>query len=167
MTAMSDKHWNQIVSGFRQACILMREGKIHESNRIIHAELPKSISTWSKTSPKNAASKKMDLVNMFREEQRRVEDTWVIRGMIWNKLNEELVPTICTRVLQEVKQQAREHSPVARTNNENPSPRSTPLQLTPSDDRPQRIKFDDIPGIIDALHEEYRLDHAPQPALAF
>ena len=24
---MSDKHWNQVVSGFRQACILMREGK--------------------------------------------------------------------------------------------------------------------------------------------
>ena len=39
MTTISDKHWNQVVSGFRQACILMREGKTHESNLIIHAEL--------------------------------------------------------------------------------------------------------------------------------
>src|SRR4249920_662293 len=124
MTAMSDKHWNQIVSGFRQACILMREGKIHESNRIIHAELPKRISTWSRISSKDAASKKADLVNMFRDEQKRVEDTWVIRGMVWNKLNEELLPTICTRVLREVNEQVREHLPFSRTDNENPSARS-------------------------------------------
>ena len=167
MTAMSDKHWNQIVSGFRQACILMREGKTHESNRIIHAELPNSIATWSRMNPKDAASKKADLVNMFREEQKRVEDTWVIRGMVWNKLNEELVPTICTRVLQEVNEQAREHLPLSRTNNQNPSARSTSLQLSTSLDRPQRIKFDNIPGIIDALNAEYLSDHAPQPALAF
>ena len=167
MTTMSDKHWNQVVSGFRHACILMREGKTHESNLIIHAELPKSISTWSRICPKDAASKKADLVNMFREEQKRVEDTWVIRGMIWNKLNEELVPTLCTRVLQEVKEQAREHFPFSGTKTEKPSPRSTSLQLTPSADRPQRIKFDDIPGIIDALHAEYLSDHVPEPALAF
>ena len=167
MTAMSDKHWNHIVSGFRQACILLREGKIHESNRIIHAELPKSISTWSRISPKDTASKKADLVNMFREEQKRVEDTWVIRGMVWNKLNEELLPTICTRVLREVNEQARENLSFSATNNANPSPRSTSLQLNPADDRPQRIKFDNIPGIIDALNAEYLSDHAPQPALAF
>ncbi|MEO8429584.1 MAG: hypothetical protein ABI651_21025 [Verrucomicrobiota bacterium] len=166
MTATNDQLWNQVVNGFRQACMLMHQGKTHESNRIIHADLPRSISTWSKISPKDAASKKTDLVNMFREEQKRVEDTWVIRGMIWNQLNEELVPTLCTRVLQEVKEQARDQS-FSRTNNENPSARSTSLPLSPSADRPQRIKFDDIPGIIDALHAEYLSDLSPQPALAF
>src|SRR6185295_14708482 len=138
MTTMSDKHWNQVVSGFRQACILMREGKTHESNLIIHAELPKSISTWSRICPKDAASKKADLVNMFREEQKRVEDTWVIRGMIWNKLNEELLPTICTRVLREVNEQARENLSLPATSHAHPPARSTSLQLSPAIDRPQR-----------------------------
>lgn len=167
MTATSDKLWNQVVSGFRQACILMREGKTHESNRIIHADLPMRISSWSRISPKDAASKKADLANMFREEQKRVEDTWVIRGMVWNKLNEELLPTICSKVLREVNEQAREHFSLSRTNNENPSARPASLHLSPSIERPQRIKFDDISGIIDAVNAEYLSDHSPEPALAF
>ncbi len=168
-SANKDQLWDQITEDFREACLLRREGKREEADQILNEGLPPAIAQWSKANPTKSDQKRNELVSMFAEEQRRVDTALVVQRVISTKLTEQLVPSLCATVATEVKgvlqeQLAKLNSAMAEA--------ALAGALRQRTEKPRRVRFDDIPGVIDAVlaeQQEAKLAsagtnfHRPQP----
>lgn len=137
--------WDKVVSHFRQVCLLHREGRTTDSRRILAEELPRSIAIWSRGSGLDPTAKRMALERMFREEQRRIDDAWLVQKWVLDRMSEELIPVLCSRLAEEVRD--------AVTGQLDPGhPR--PRRPVPTFATRSRVAVDDLPGIIDLVLSE-------------
>lgn len=147
MTNRSESSWEKVVRDFRRLCLARRQQRQEESDHVLHADLPQSIAEWSRTEPGDAHAKKAQLDQMFQREQRRIDDAWVLHELLSLRLADELVPTICSRVGDELRRITG--APAAPPRHPAGGTRPLPMaMLTP------RVAIDDIPGIIDLLLNE-------------
>ena len=77
-TPLNENLAKQIVSDFRQAYLLRRQGKVQESNRLLSVDLPRAISLWARINPQDRSTQKAHLARIFQEEQNKLEDAWAV-----------------------------------------------------------------------------------------
>jgi hypothetical protein len=164
--AEPDRLWEQITVDFREACLLRREGKSDEANYILEQDLPQAIAEWSKAFPEKAEAKRSRLLAMFAEEQKRVESAVAVERIVSQKLSTNLVPALCAGVAREVRgvvsdEIAALRSAMAEAALVGALPR-------PGGGQRPRVKFDDVPGVIDTVLIEQTADSGarPVPSLA-
>lgn len=151
-----DDAWIRLRGEFRRVCLLRREGRQQEAGRLLAEELPRRIAEWSRLSPETAAHKRVELESMMRDEQRRVDDAWMVQHLVVQRVTEEVVPALIEAIAHEV--QAVLSGPAAQR-------RAKPI-LTPgrSGAVAGRVRLDDVEGMIDAvLDQEARRAPALQP----
>ena len=163
-TLLNENLEKQIVSGFRQAYLFRRQGKIQESNRLLSVDLPRAISLWARTNPQDTYTQRAQLAKIFREEQDKLEDAWTVHRALMEQSDREIPPPVRAKFIDEVKQLITEQFVILKNDiKENASTQSMHRQGGRTNQ--PRIKFDDIPEIVDALQAEEqshsRLDQAP------
>jgi hypothetical protein len=151
--------WHQLVADYRQACWLRREGREGEANGIVNEKLPQSIALWSREDNRSATDKKAALETMFSSEQAAIDSWMFAHQMLANRLTESLIPALRQQVGEEMRDALanRPASTIAPSGGSH-SARSI---------RSERIRFDDIPGVIDALLSQQAADYGARPALAY
>ena len=154
------KLWQQVVLDFRRACLLRYEGKHGESCKVLDQELSKSISVWSERSTGDSSAKREALNEMFRAEQRRIDDAVLVHKMVSKSLSHELLPSMFNVVTQEIREAVREELGQKPTG----ARVSGTAGLAGAS---RRIRFDDIGGIIDALQQEQSADYGARSIPVF
>ncbi len=160
--ARQQELWNEVTASFRDACILRREQHTAEADRLLHEVLPQRISAWSRASLVSATEQKTKLMTMFAEEQKRVDAALAIQQVLTEKLTRDFVPVLCTQVTEELRAAFETQLEALRTTLREVRP---PAAAVPAPTSRPRIRFDDIPGVIDALLAEQQADYGPRPAL--
>lgn len=96
---------------------------------------------------------------MFQSEQRRIDDAWLVQELMTARMNDHLIPAICMQVAQEVRLAVAEEMAAQFK----PAPMPARNATNPSAGRSARVRFDDIPGVIDlVLAEEQNRANARQ-----
>jgi hypothetical protein len=95
--------WKEVVSQFRSLCLMRRQGKTADSGMILEQQLPRKIAAWSKSAALDAEVKRAQLEQMFREEQRRVEDVLSFHELNTTQFQEHILPELLSRISNEVK----------------------------------------------------------------
>ncbi|MBM3822470.1 MAG: hypothetical protein FJ404_06240 [Verrucomicrobia bacterium] len=147
---LENQSWSRVVSLFRQACVLHREGKHQESRHIVEQDLRQSIATWTKFSGQEPGVKRSKLEQMFKEEQRRVDDAWMVQSLVVRQFSRHILPELSNRLVAEIRGSLANGvlTPFAIAAAE-----SEP-SFEPND--PVRIPFDDVEGMIDFLNSAER-----------
>lgn len=154
--------WQEVVLAFRRACLLRYEGQSAESSRILELELPKAIAAWSDQAPGTPLEKRAALGEMFKDEQRRIDDAALVHRMVSKSLNTEILPSVFAIVAQQVREVVREQiSDYPR------AARAAAFAEPRTALRSPRIRFDDIGSIIDSVLVEQSADYGARPAPAF
>jgi hypothetical protein len=144
--------WRQLVAEYRQACWLRREGREAEANQIVNEKLPVCIANWSNQDGRTAVEKKAALETMFSAEQSNVDSWLFAHQMLAGKLSSSLLPAIRQQVGEEVREMLSTQS----------HPRTPAKQSRWGEGRTggsQRVRFDDIPAVIDSLLSEQAADY--------
>ena len=152
--------WEQIVADFQLACVLRREGRGQEAAEIIDQRLPRVIARWSQADGRSGAEKQAALKAMFAEEQSRDESADQVPQILAAKLAATLLPALRQHVAQELREGIAQEFRAWQNN----------LLLSrrpPENAGLRRVRFDDIPGVIDALLAEQKSDWTPQRAAAY
>lgn len=102
MTA-ADQAWEQVVRDFRHVCLLKREGKLAESERVLSQVLPASIASWSQLDPQDSLAKRMQLQAMFDSEQRRLDEAWALQQMVFSQLSGTVISELKQRLSDELR----------------------------------------------------------------
>ena len=145
-----DSRWEKVVRDFRQVCVLRRQDRRDESDALLRQELPRSISEWSRHDTADANAKRARLDSMFQQEQRRIDDLWVMNELLSARLREEFLPVVCSSVCSTVGEELR-RAGAGRDSVQAPVLRDTRPSATPG--ARSRVAFDDIPSVIDLLLE--------------
>jgi hypothetical protein len=151
----SDQWWDKVVGDFRQVCVLRRQKRWREADAILKEELPHSIAGWSASCPADLDTKSARLDLMFELEQRRIADAWLLQQLVMTQLHEQIIPAVCLEVGQEVRSILGQEV----------SQRDEKHSFAPTSDNPVaiggRVRFDDIPGVIDLiLTEKQSVSHS-------
>ncbi|MBM3848069.1 MAG: hypothetical protein FJ405_17500 [Verrucomicrobia bacterium] len=93
--------WNQVVTDFRRVCLLKHQGRTAESDSLLQTQLPASIAAWSRDTDHDPILKKRQLQEMFLMEERRIEEAWAVRDLIFDDLK--------TALLEDVRQLLETH----------------------------------------------------------
>jgi hypothetical protein len=149
--------WNQIVADYRQICILRRQGQTAEAARLVKEKLPKSIALWARQDGRNAAQKKAVLEHLFATEHRFLDSLFASQRELAVKLAELLIPAVSQQVGREVRKVITGHFEalcyqLARAKEAFSQPSEPPGSVR------ERIRFVDIPAVIDAVLAEQQAD---------
>ncbi len=143
-----ENRWDKVVRDFRQVCLLRRQDRRDESDRLMRQDLPQSIAEWSRSDSADAGTKRARLDAMFQQEQRRMDDLWVMNELLSARLMEEFLPVVCSSVCSTVGEELRKAG----------AGRDSGSVTAFRDHRPaagpaarNRVAFDDIPSVIDHL----------------
>ena len=86
-----------------------KEGKEEQANRILSAQLPKSIQEWAGADPRQKSTKQAELRSMFTEENKRVETALVIQDLVAKKLSKEVIPGLLAEFRMELAASLENH----------------------------------------------------------
>jgi len=143
-----DSRWEKVVRDFRQLCLLRRQERIVESEAMVRQQLPNSISEWSRNDSAEPGAKRARLDSMFQQEQRRMDDLWVMNELLSARLREDFLPEVCSSVCETVGVELRRAGAGRDSGNASARwdarPVAAPAPL-------HRVAFDDIPSVIDQL----------------
>lgn len=154
MSAQSQRLWNQLVAEFRQACLLRREGKEDEAARVLEGTLPRQIASWSREDKRSADEKRAALETMFESERATIDSYLFAHEAMATRLTNALVPALRQQLSEDIQ---RAFSTVSRDTS---FARPLRQSLPPAN----RVRFDDIPAVIDTLLAQQRqADYSPQP----
>jgi hypothetical protein len=150
--------WNQIVADYRQICILRRQGEEAEAARLVNEKLPQSIALWARQDENNPAQKKAVLKNLFATEHKLLDSMLASQRELAAKLADWLVPAVCQHVSREVREVMTGQFDVlchklARAKGAFSRPPEPPGPAR------ERVRFDDIPAVIDAVLAEQQADN--------
>ncbi|MEI6392539.1 MAG: hypothetical protein WCT12_15715 [Verrucomicrobiota bacterium] len=150
--SLTTSDWDQVVSDFRRLCMLRHQGNVAESDEILSTRLPKRIATWSRTSTQDPIVKKTTLEDMFRNEQKRVEDAMLFHEIASTRWETQLIPMLCNQVSQEIRRTVSDQFSAyeAQFGELNAGRSANNPRIAP------KIAFENIPGIIDYLSAEDR-----------
>ncbi|MDQ8187349.1 hypothetical protein [Pelagicoccus sp. SDUM812002] len=99
VTERAQERWDAIVTRFRHACILHRDGKEWESRRIIKEELPPLIKQWMQMLPSGLKEDaKADLRDMFTREQSIVDQGQKLQRLFKETLVKRIIPQVEERI---------------------------------------------------------------------
>jgi hypothetical protein len=149
------------VAEFNEACRLRREGKQLKTAQILDEKLPRLIARWSQADPRSCFDKQVALKAMFLAEQNRDLATEHASQDLAAKLASTLLPAMREHVSQELRQSIAQEFRGWQNRNllSRRGPESVPA--------PPRIRFDDIPAVIDALLAEQDAGNEPRHAFAY
>lgn len=138
--------WEEVVSTYQEACLLKQQGRMEASNQVLRHQLPRRIAAWSRANPRPPSEKKAALAELFKCEQRRIEDAWLISQITASQWREELIPMVCETVAREVEIAISRQFAIQEV--QNALAASELVRTAP------RVAIDNIPGIIDAIQTQ-------------
>jgi hypothetical protein len=150
--------WGQLVADYRQACLLRRAGREEEARGIVSERLPQTIALWSREDTRPAADKKAALETMFSSEQMNMDSWLFAHQALTSRMAETLIPAIREQVGQEMRSAFAQQAASRGARPDPDAAKST---------HGERIRFDDIPGVIDALLAQQAADFSPRPSLTY
>ena len=161
----NDQLWDEIVRNFRRACLLKRVGKAAEAGVVLNDTLPKTIAAWSRSDPREGATKREALAVMFREEQRHADEDFAVKQLAAHKAMAAVLPGLRSGLMRELKESVLEE--LALEGNTFRSAEASRFNRDASWVQARsRIKFDDIAGVIDTVQAEQMADFGARPAFA-
>ncbi len=164
----SERLWGKTVEAFRTACLLRRNGKLEEANRMLEWDVPGAIAAWSQSSVLPAGDKRSQLERMFREEQRRIDDAWLVQKLVAERFEETIAPRLMDTLAGEVREtviEAIESTGIGQRGASHRTAAPAPMRGRYTRPAP-RIRFDDIPAVIDSILSEQSLDRGRKTELA-
>lgn len=155
---LAETLWLKIVRDYRQACVLHRQARREESQRMLEGVLPESILAWAECDPTDGATQTQRLEAMFQQERQRIEDAWLAQEFAQQRWQAELLPALSAHIGEEVRKAVRT-LPAARPVAVVPAPMHQVApriiaQPEPRSARPTRTAASDIASIIDLLLEQ-------------
>jgi hypothetical protein len=90
---------------------------------------------------------------MFDTERTSIDSWLFAHEALATRLSDTLIPALRQQVAEEIREAM--------------SDRSQPRAGRPSNSRLPRVRFDDIPGVIDALLAQQQADYGAKPAFAY
>lgn len=154
-----DVLWQHIVQGYRQLCVLQRQARRAESDRLLLEELPARILAWAEQDDSDGLEQALRLDEMFSQEQRRLADVWFLQEFMEERLRTELLPALSARIDAEV-QRAVKRSASCLAPAPAPAPAPLPVAsavpLAKVSSAASRISAGDIPSVIDLIFEQER-----------
>ena len=147
--------WSQLVAEYRQACLLRREGRAEEAQGVVSEKLPQTIALWSRDDARSEAEKKAALGKMFSNEQISMDSWFFAHQALTNRMAQTLIPAIRQQIGQEVRQAFALHASDRMSNSATGA------------SKPERIRFDDIPAMIDSLLAQQAADYGPRPTFVY
>lgn len=99
----AEQRWDKVVADFRHLCLLRRHKKWIESDIVLNSDLPRSIADWAEVFQAEPSAKKSRLDAMFQSEQRRIDDAWFAADLVTTRLKDEIIPSICAQVTEQVR----------------------------------------------------------------
>jgi len=160
---MSERLWGRAIEAFRSACLCRKSGRAEEASRMLERDVPLAIAAWSQSSNLTPNERRKELERMFREEQRRVDDAWFLQRAVAEHFERNIVPALRDSLAEELREtviEAMESVGAGRSGKVQP-----PLAARQTERRPARIRFDDIPSVIDSILREQTLDQDLEPML--
>ncbi len=153
--ALAEVNWQQVVRTYRAACVLHRQARGAESQRVLEQDLAERILTWAECDAADGTTQTQRLAAMFQQERQRVEDAWLAHELMRQRWQSELLPALSVHIGEEVRKAVRT-LPAARPAAVVPAPgQPTPAPMrTRSESRPARPAAGDIAAIIDLLLEQ-------------
>lgn len=151
---LSQLLWSQIVADYRRACFLRRQGHEEEARGIINGKLPDTVARWSREDDRPEADKQVALQTMFSTEQFEVDSLLLTHKALTEKLTETLIPVIRQQVSEEVCATLEHY-----TANSSHWPPVGSRPSLPTLNRRERVRFDDIPAVIDKIIVEQSQDY--------
>ena len=139
---------------YRQACLLKREGRAAEAQGIVNESLPQTIALWSREDPRSTVEKKAVLEKMFSSEQVSMASWVSAHQALTNRMAQTLIPAIRQQIGQEVRQAFALQAADRMSNSASGASKS------------ERIRFDDVPAMIDSLLAQQAADYGPRLAFA-
>ncbi len=82
---------------------MRRQGNASDSGKILEEKLPRKIAAWSRTATDDTEAKRSQLEQMFREEQRRVDDVCALHELSTAQWRQDLVPMLTNNISEQVK----------------------------------------------------------------
>ncbi|HTI72582.1 MAG TPA: hypothetical protein VMF06_21580 [Candidatus Limnocylindria bacterium] len=163
----SERLWGKAVEVFRSACLYRRSGQADEATRLLEKDVPFAIAAWSQASSLAPAERRFELERMFREEQRRVDDAWFLQRVVTERFERTIIPALRDSLAEEVRETVIEAIEAVSAG------RGVPTQRVGSEGqrrhrverKPNRIRFDDIPAVIDSILREQTADQGMKPVL--
>jgi hypothetical protein len=162
-----DALWQQIVQDYRQLCVLQRQARGAECDRLLRDELPTRILAWAEQDGADGAAKARRLDDMFQAEQRRFADAWAIEQTVAQRLRSDLLPALSAQINEEVQRAIQRHVPSRPLPSAaGPVPVSVPCPAPSMVQRSEpaharaRASVGDIPSIIDLILEQERQSDA-------
>lgn len=149
--------WRDIVTHFRSLCFFKLQGNAVVSETILRQLLPKKIAEWSEAVSVDAEEQKGRLEEMFKAEQRRVDDVYTLHELSAMQWREDLIPALTNQIHQEIRQTICEQFALLNKSQVTPTQEITHFRTASliTQNR-RRIAFDDIPAIIDLIVEDER-----------
>ena len=95
--------WKEIVTQFRSLCFMRRQGNASDSEAILEEKLPRKIAAWSRTATDDTEAKRSQLEQMFREEQRRVDDVCALHELSTTQWRQDLMPMLTNNISEQIK----------------------------------------------------------------
>lgn len=101
----ADQAWDGVVREFRHVCLLKREGKVAESERVLAQVLPASIALWSQQDPRDNLVKRLQLQAMFEAEQHRLDEAWALQERVFSQLSGTVISELKQRLSDELRRE--------------------------------------------------------------
>lgn len=139
-----------LILHFRRGLVLRRTGREEEAQEILESIVPEEIRRWSEADTKlPPEEKKAKLRDIFHRELGRVEDAFLVYELLAERIEQVIVPALCQQVVHELRSTLS-----AQFTSQQSEPPADPLVEKlgkPLPRAPQRVSFDDVPGMIDML----------------
>lgn len=152
--------WNDIVADYRQICILRRTGRDEEATRLVNEKLQPSIALWAREDTRNPAQKRATLENLFATEHKFLDSMLASQHELASRLADRLVPAVCQQMKVELHEMVSGQFETLRhllAQAGGAFERRT--EKSTRERGRERIRFDDIPSVINAVLAEQRADN--------
>ena len=159
----SERLWGRAIEVFRGACLCRKSGRAEEAIRMLEKDVPLAIAAWSQSSGLAPGERRKELERMFREEQRRVDDALFLQRVVTEHFERNVVPALRDSLAEELREtviEAMESAGARRGGKAQP-----PVAARHIERQPERIRFDDIPSVIDSILREQTVDRDLEPML--
>jgi len=159
-TQRAEQRWNRIVERFRAACILHGQGQAEASRRVVKEELPILVKAWIQMLPAALRDDaKADLRDMFEREQALVDRGFRMRRALREALERKVIPELEAKLSAKYRSLYVERQDERRRKRESqldgswvrPSYAASGAASAPAAAKRNRLRLDDVSGMIDAL----------------
>jgi len=123
-----DPEWQEIQEQFQTICILRREGRDQEAMQLMENRLSPLLANWTNSNQEEGPQKRARLAHLFEEEIKRVDDAWVTKNLLDERLLKPFFDEL-KQTLAEIKNHHGQHPISSFDSTEKLEPSATAMDV--------------------------------------